>query len=396
MAIPRSANLLKSIFLLIFSFLFFGCEKLDFNTTDSGGNQDTGQSQNDKVLLKIYPGLSTSTTLVYLYDSQDDCFLQKFLEEGDTLSLKLKKGTYKVLALNDYSAYAVNAPYGQFSIPYDYTFEQVLIAPSTEYPRPKLSIRSISLQADTEIPVCPTDVMARINFNYKDFPYSPYVLLDGIHIDYSTVDDCTFPKTTKAIVEGNSTYAFATEAPTTLIVDDKEFPLPRKFQKGKTYDVTLTYSMDGNHLLQMEDYDYDEMPEMPCIFENHVGILVSNTSMLCMSLEEWSDLNSDVSLADEYANTYTEGNLSGWRQPTREEAQIIKEFYGNPLEFSHLNNLFLSLGGKGISTDSRYLCESSTYSYTFSNSGLVSKVGSKKSDYRLRLVKEIPIRLRHF
>lgn len=165
----------------------------------------------------------------------------------------------------------------------------------------------------------------------------------------------------------------------------------------------------------------------PCtLWQGHVVALVepvptpatpSHTTEVCITLlskSEWSDLPSALNATNPDAAfaippTYTEGTLKDWRIPTAAEAKIIKATY-TPSQssdqilggcaFESLNALLLSIAAPTLQvTDEkgnpvRYLCEGATRSFSFASGTTISAAGTKSTNYRLRLVKTLHLKLK--
>lgn len=152
----------------------------------------------------------------------------------------------------------------------------------------------------------------------------------------------------------------------------------------------------------------------PFIYKGHAGVPSADGTIMLISKDEWENLSASSKEVSRIIETYTEEGETNWRQPTRDEAKLLKTFqlgssYDSNQELDSdssfgsytlqsmtggvvsapLNFILSALGGIPISIDYRYLCESSTYSFSFAEGTAISKVGVKKSDYRLRLVKTI-------
>lgn len=129
---------------------------------------------------------------------------------------------------------------------------------------------------------------------------------------------------------------------------------------------------------------------------------------LYISLCEWDAVPSAFSevandRAIELASKYVEGDISGWRIPTREEAVQLREIYGSTPpyvsdRFNELNEQIINNGGRELRAwekkDSnpayRYLCEDGTYTFSLKQGSNITKAGTKTT-YHLRLVKDAVI-----
>lgn len=141
--------------------------------------------------------------------------------------------------------------------------------------------------------------------------------------------------------------------------------------------------------------------------EGHVKILDGDddTSWILVSLYEWDLYANNTTEIERTTNNYREGDLTGWRIPTKIEAEKMRERYkcsSTMLDFSdELNNLnekIKSHGGKILRPwekksslpPYRYLCENAYYSFSLKSTSQISGAGAKTL-YHLRLVKDTTI-----
>ena len=133
---------------------------------------------------------------------------------------------------------------------------------------------------------------------------------------------------------------------------------------------------------------YPKNAHMPALSEN-----LGNGSVryMLISLTEWSDIvlsaTSESSLI-ETVGSYREFSLTGWRLPSKDEAQIIRSSVLPRLET--FNSDISSLGGTPLSGTVRYLCASFDSTYAFKEKSTISKAG-QKTKYSIRLVKDTVI-----
>lgn len=133
--------------------------------------------------------------------------------------------------------------------------------------------------------------------------------------------------------------------------------------------------------------------------------------VLYVSLLEWNDVPSarcsgdDGTKAKSLAENYIEGNLTGWRIPTKEEARLLKTIYGCDFStesyspaLTELNTRITESGGVdidawGVNGDPfRYLCDDGYYSFSLKNGSTIAQSASTlKTKYNLRLVKDSTI-----
>ena len=145
---------------------------------------------------------------------------------------------------------------------------------------------------------------------------------------------------------------------------------------------------------------------------DHVAALVladeeESQEVLFISLAEWRDVYSAKNMshasdAIDIASHYREGDLTGWRIPTKAEARMLKDEYLSGMEeyvlsssLQQLNATLTTSGGEPVNawlkkTDYpayRYLCEDATYTFSLKSGSTISAAG-KTTKYNLRLVKD--------
>lgn len=155
----------------------------------------------------------------------------------------------------------------------------------------------------------------------------------------------------------------------------------------KQPDGTLLFSSD-KHVVA---YEYDD----------------NGHHVVYISLHEWGDMPSAISdagsMAIDIAGRYTEGDVTGWHIPTREEARNICRIYNRTINenmvyddaLQTLNNKIKTVGGQELRAwykkDSnpalRYLCEDAMYSFSLKKGSNITKCGAI-TKYNLRLIKD--------
>lgn len=162
----------------------------------------------------------------------------------------------------------------------------------------------------------------------------------------------------------------------------------------------------------------------PCtLWQDHVVVLVepipsiddaaseTEARITLLSKSEWCDLPSALNATNPaealaIPTTYSEGSLKDWSIPTAAEAKALKSAY--PLQssgpilggraFESLNTLLTNIAAPTIQatdekgTTIRYLCEDATFS--FAPGTTISAAGTKSTNYRLRLVKTLHLKLK--
>lgn len=123
-------------------------------------------------------------------------------------------------------------------------------------------------------------------------------------------------------------------------------------------------------------------------------LLIANSLYLSLT-EYWnvpSALSTKPDAAQKLATAYTEGDLEGWRIPTRNDAEIIRTalacqspYYGEEV-LPQINKLLDAMGCLGIYRE-RYLCDGAAKTFDFAIGSNIS-AASKSKTYRLRLVRD--------
>lgn len=157
----------------------------------------------------------------------------------------------------------------------------------------------------------------------------------------------------------------------------------------------------GGSIIEVPTVQGTAIPAAGDAWDGHVVALVEPTAaneadLLLLSLHEEQDVYAPAAEGHEQemwqlTAAYSEGALSGWSVPSKDEASALKKRYGGA--FEDLNNTIELLGGEvitvsGKSDNSRYLCEEGTKTFNFAESGSITTSG-KKVKYRLRLVKKV-------
>lgn len=158
-------------------------------------------------------------------------------------------------------------------------------------------------------------------------------------------------------------------------------------------------------------YVVDEIPSQATLWEGHIVASVSDNkgfgtaSVLLMSLIDYDGIHSAYSPtgSDEAMNIeeeYMEGGLDGWRIPTEEEAQTLRNAYlENTDAFDDIMEEEETQADMIILTDEkgkkqRYLCSNAEKTYSFITGSSYNSIlnAGKTVTYRLRLVKTITVK----
>lgn len=167
-------------------------------------------------------------------------------------------------------------------------------------------------------------------------------------------------------------------------------------------------SQDESGDSEVDDSEIYMVPEIPypCeLWDNHFVAareeLTDTTAVLVLlSATEWTDIpsayNSEMpEMAASIVDDYSEGGLTGWSMPTRDDVKLLKLILGDEM-LEETNGILATyampvlqageeVGGNPI----RYLCDNATYSFVWNGSN-ISKCGSKRN-YHLRAIKKVKV-----
>ena len=156
------------------------------------------------------------------------------------------------------------------------------------------------------------------------------------------------------------------------------------------------------------DFTLSEIPEAGTLWNGHIIAAVpeitdEDVELLLLSTTEWAEVTSAFhgetsDMAANIVDTYVEGNINGWKIPTRDEAKLMRNVIGGS-NLEATNDMFTIHGIATLSTGEdvesgnkvRYLCDDANYSFIWDDTS-VSKCGSKRT-YHLRAVKRIRVML---
>lgn len=148
----------------------------------------------------------------------------------------------------------------------------------------------------------------------------------------------------------------------------------------------------------------DVLPAPCSLWRDHAVALVarvqgtaaaSEALVTLISLYDWNALPSArnasaPTLATSIAQGYQEYELTGWRIPTADEAKALRGTYAATED---LATLLHAADASPIDMSARYLCEEAQKTFSFAPNTTVSTAGAKASNYRLRLVKTLRLKL---
>lgn len=422
-------------------------EEIDDNTNDT--------QRSVRVLTRSTSDISYPLTF-YAFSMEDGTLVSSYTQptEADELSLPLPVGNYFMVAVAGAKGY---------EIPSTPTLASIITTPSNGKLTEPLQMGSAAVQItqNTTVSITLYNQVAAIELSLYDIPtdattvstsfslMSSGVSFDGkysgnatITVDLAKEDEMwTTPlfyilpnngerltlSITTTTPSGIQTYGYTHSSP---LKANTPYTLKGSFTDGFTVNGTISLAGwnkaetisftfggedNGNDTPAIpenpnEVYEVTTLPEVGSLWNGHfvVGALDIDDPdiipMLLLSLSEWTGVTSATheetpDMAAEIAAAYTEGDLTGWRIPTRREVNKMCATLGYiTLEET---NTFLSTNGivplsTGTESETkntiRYLCDDAAFSFTWDSEGSPSKAGSKRG-YHLRLVNSVRFRV---
>ena len=176
---------------------------------------------------------------------------------------------------------------------------------------------------------------------------------------------------------------------------------------NETETILFTFDSEGGgnnnkDTISTNKDDVFEVEEIPAVGTLWNGYFVAGYAdsddaterMLLLSATEWTEITGATHettphMAAEIADTYTEGGLSGWHIPTRNEVRKLCATLGSTS--LDTTNAFLTENGLvplSYGESIRYLCDDAKFSFRWDSEGKPSAVGTKRT-YHLRLVRTV-------
>lgn len=388
---------------------------------------------------------------VFAFGEDGQCVkAQSLTAPSDELSLSLSPGKFKIVALSGYVAddlpsapqgqYAVHLPPSAFSnVPLSMGLADVVMGESSQtlnlLMAHKVSHLNVSLKnvpdSITSVSVAVSPVYGAIsllgNRQEESTAVIPCTLQDGSWttgpayvlpsdesptftvtlatpgstVSYSSLFQGSLRANTPYVVEGS--YQDGVSLTGSFVQQEWESRQAVNFSFGPG---AVPEASEGSGTADEEETVVDEIPQAGTVWNGHVVVEVDETQqgadLLLLSTLEWTGLTSsnytaDPDAAKRLAHAYCEGDLTGWRIPTKEEAQRLRTTYMDRL--SDLNQLMTLVSGRSVlavddkSTTIRYLCQDASQSFAFVSGTSIAKAGAKANTYHLRLVKTVPVRL---
>lgn len=194
--------------------------------------------------------------------------------------------------------------------------------------------------------------------------------------------------------------------------------------QGWSSPINLDFSFgpnggNGNVDVDNPSIQVSKFPVAGSVWENHIvayayndagDILdaaemesLSSVNLLLLSLDEWTNIKSAYNTTNpehamEIAESYKEGELSGWTIPTEEEVMRFTSIHNVTFEetLEALNKTITSAGGLPVvaltkeGSNVRYLCEGGLKTYVWRRAYNMINAGAS-TKYSLRLVNRVKV-----
>ena len=155
-------------------------------------------------------------------------------------------------------------------------------------------------------------------------------------------------------------------------------------------EVSFDFGTVGKPDTGNPDFDALDLPDIGTIWNGAIvaDVIEASTGaeILLLSLEEWDATTAQV---EDITEGYSVNEISGWRLPLYEEAQMFRNRFCGEARLS-LNALISEYDENlyGLDGEERYLCnkEGEFYSFVFSAGKNIYPAGTQRS-YYVRLVK---------
>lgn len=163
------------------------------------------------------------------------------------------------------------------------------------------------------------------------------------------------------------------------------------------FDFGAVQQDDDEEDSEEPDIDLSGLPEIGSIWQGAIVADMgeadtSGADLLLLTLDEWEATTSQV---EELLAGYSVNDISDWRLPTYEEAQLLRSSYSGDNRTA-LNERIAAYDSSlyGLDGEERYLCDKAGVYYSFMYKGgtTISKAGTKRT-YYVRLVKTYRVNL---
>ena len=369
---------------------------------------------------------------LYAFDGKGKCSaFQKIVNKDDRIELVLPAGNYRIVAIAGYS--------DAYLLPEEPTMDEVISLEGVADMPLMMGEESIVIdgEGDVTMEITLSYVVAGVNVLLKKIPSDVSAVSFSLSPLYSSVSfageyggvsmkaggSCFLSNGN--VWKSDTLYVFpgsATETLLTIVLETLggarnkyEYTYSGRPEAGRFFNLSGSYSdavsVTGSVIVDNwkgvdevsfdfgtvgkpdtgnPDFDALDLPDIGTIWNGAIvaDVIEASTGaeILLLSLEEWDATTAQV---EDITEGYSVNEISGWRLPSYEEAQMFRNRFCGEVRLS-LNALISEYDENlyGLDGEERYLCnkEGEFYSFVFSAGKNIYPAGTQRS-YYVRLVK---------
>lgn len=369
---------------------------------------------------------------LYAFDGKGKCSaFQKIVSKDDRIELVLPAGNYRIVAIAGYS--------DAYLLPEEPTMDEVISLEGVADMPLMMGEESIVIdgEGDVTMEITLSYVVAGVNVLLKNIPSDVSAVSFSLSPLYSSVSfageyggvsmkaggSCFLSNGN--VWKSDTLYVFpgsATETLLTIVLETLggarnkyEYTYSGRPEAGRFFNLSGSYSdavsVTGSVIVDNwngvdevsfdfgtvgkpdtgnPDFDALDLPDIGTIWNGAIvaDVIEASTGaeILLLSLEEWDATTAQV---EDITEGYSVNEISGWRLPSYEEAQMFRNRFCGEVRLS-LNALISEYDENlyGLDGEERYLCnkEGEFYSFVFSAGKNIYPAGTQRS-YYVRLVK---------
>ena len=369
---------------------------------------------------------------LYAFDGKGKCSaFQKIVNKDDRIELVLPAGNYRIVAIAGYS--------DAYLLPEEPTMDEVISLEGVADMPLMMGEESIVIdgEGDVTMEITLSYVVAGVNVLLKNIPSDVSAVSFSLSPLYSSVSfageyggvsmkaggSCFLSNGN--VWKSDTLYVFpgsATETLLTIVLETLggarnkyEYTYSGRPEAGRFFNLSGSYSdavsVTGSVIVDNwkgvdevsfdfgtvgkpdtgnPDFDALDLPDIGTIWNGAIVADVieapTGAEILLLSLEEWDATTAQV---EDITEGYSVNEISGWRLPSYEEAQMFRNRFCGEVRLS-LNALISEYDENlyGLDGEERYLCnkEGEFYSFVFSAGKNIYPAGTQRS-YYVRLVK---------
>ena len=369
---------------------------------------------------------------LYAFDGKGKCSaFRKIVSKDDRIELVLPAGNYRIVAIAGYS--------DAYILPEEPTIDEVISLEGVADMPLMMGEESIVIdgEGDVTMEITLSYVVAGVNVLLKNIPSDVLAVSFSLSPLYSSVSfageyggvsmkaggSCFLSNGN--VWKSDTLYVFpgsATETLLTIVLETLggarnkyEYTYSGRPEAGRFFNLSGSYSdavsVTGSVIVDNwngvdevsfdfgtvgkpdtgnPDFDALDLPDIGTIWNGAIvaDVIEASTGaeILLLSLEEWDATTAQV---EDITEEYSVNEISGWRLPSYEEAQMFRNRFCGEARLS-LNALISEYDENlyGLDGEERYLCnkEGEFYSFVFSAGKNIYPAGTQRS-YYVRLVK---------